>query len=71
MLMTSIMSDKDKKQPGINKEWCKGCGICIELCPEDALAMDEMEKAELAFPEKCNSCGVCELHCPDFAIELK
>jgi len=35
------------------------------------LAMDEMEKANLAFPEKCDGCGMCELRCPDLAIELK
>jgi len=33
--------------------------------------MDEMEKAELAYPKKCNGCGMCELRCPDLAIELK
>lgn len=43
----------------------------MEFCPENALAMDEMEKAMLAYPEKCNGCEICELRCPDFAIELK
>ena len=43
----------------------------MEFCPEDALAMDEMEKATLAYPEKCNGCKMCELYCPDLAIELR
>ncbi|NVL93110.1 MAG: 4Fe-4S binding protein, partial [Desulfobacterales bacterium] len=47
------------------------CGICVEFCPEDALAMDEMEKAGLIHPKKCNSCGMCELRCPELAIEVK
>lgn len=64
------MNGKEKKLPVINSDWCKGCGICIEFCPEDALAMDEMEKAQLASQEKCNGCGMCELLCPDLAIEL-
>jgi len=65
------MAKKEKKTPVINREWCKGCEICVEFCPKDALAMDEMEKANLAFPEKCDGCGMCELRCPDLAIELK
>jgi 2-oxoglutarate ferredoxin oxidoreductase subunit delta len=69
--MSNIVKRKEKKMPVINREWCKGCGICVEFCPKDSLAMDEMEKAKLAYPEKCNSCGMCELRCPDLAIELK
>lgn len=64
------MAKDKKKKPKINREWCKGCGICVEFCPEDALRMDEMEKAVLAFPDKCNACMLCELRCPDLAIEL-
>jgi 2-oxoglutarate ferredoxin oxidoreductase subunit delta len=65
------MARKEKKMPAINREWCKGCGICVEFCPKDALVMDEREKATFAYPEKCNGCGMCELWCPDLAIELK
>jgi len=65
------MAKKDKKKPVIRREWCKGCGICVEFCPEDALALDELEKAHLISDEKCNGCGMCELRCPDLAIELE
>jgi len=69
--MTHIMAKKKAGMPVINREWCKACGICVEFCPKDALALDEMEKANLAYPDKCNGCGMCELLCPDLAIELQ
>jgi len=69
--MTNLMAKEKKGKPVINREWCKGCGICVEFCPEDALALDEMEKSNLAYPDKCNGCGMCELRCPDIAIELQ
>ena len=63
------MTNKEKIKPVVIREWCKGCGICVEFCPKDALVLDEMEKALLAYPDKCNGCGMCELRCPDLAIE--
>ena len=62
---------KKEKTLVINKMWCKGCRICVEFCPRDALVMNEDEKAELISPESCNMCGLCELRCPDFAIEIE
>jgi len=53
----------------INKDWCKGCGVCIAFCPKEALFLDENSKAKKD-PEKCSACGICETFCPDFAISL-
>ena len=53
----------------IFRNWCKGCGICSEFCPQGVLEIDPViEKAFVAHPEKCTLCGNCELRCPDFAI---
>jgi len=54
----------------INTEWCKGCGICVAFCPEEALILDDHEKACWVKPDTCKRCGLCELRCPDMAIEL-
>ena len=64
------MAKKKKKTLIINREWCKGCGICVALCPQDALILDEDETSRLEHPDKCTLCRACELHCPDLAIEL-
>jgi len=62
---------KIKKNVIINREWCKGCGICAAFCPKEVLVLDDQEKAYWAHPEKCINCGLCELRCPDLAIELE
>lgn len=54
----------------INKQWCKGCGICIAFCPKQVLGYDEEGKVEMLDRENCIKCGQCELRCPDMAIFL-
>lgn len=54
----------------INKQWCKGCGICIAFCPKKVLGYDQDGKVEMLDRENCIKCGQCELRCPDMAIFL-
>jgi 2-oxoglutarate ferredoxin oxidoreductase subunit delta len=53
----------------INTKWCKGCEICVELCPTNTLGMVNF-KAAVKDLDKCTACMQCELRCPDFAIEV-
>ena len=64
------MAKKKIKEHLINREWCKGCGICVHFCPQNVLEMDDDEKAFAARPEDCICCMMCELRCPDLAIEI-
>jgi 2-oxoglutarate ferredoxin oxidoreductase subunit delta len=61
---------KKEKEVFIDREWCKGCGICVAFCPEESLDLDNEGKARWAYPDKCSRCGLCELRCPDLAIEV-
>lgn len=63
------MSTKTEKSLTVVKEWCKGCGICVEFCPKNVLEMED-GKVNIKDLDSCIQCGQCELRCPDFAIYL-
>ena len=44
------MAKPKLKEHVIDREWCKGCGICIYFCPKDVLELDEKDKAIAARP---------------------
>lgn len=64
------MAKTKLKEHRINRDWCKGCGICVAFCPKHVLELDETEKAVARRPEDCIACKMCELRCPDLAIEV-
>lgn len=55
----------------IIKEFCKGCGICVEFCPKDVLGLGNDLKVTCVNIEACNGDALCEFRCPDFAIFVK
>ncbi|CAB5080170.1 2-oxoglutarate/2-oxoacid ferredoxin oxidoreductase, delta subunit, ferredoxin-like 4Fe-4S binding protein (EC [Olavius algarvensis associated proteobacterium Delta 3] len=65
------MAKPKLKQHVINREWCKGCGICAHFCPKDVLEMDEKDKAVVKRPEDCICCKLCEIRCPDLALDVE
>ncbi len=48
--------------------FCKGCGTCIEACPNNALSL-ENGKAVVNY-KLCLLCGYCNPVCPEFAIRI-
>ncbi|MBF0303694.1 MAG: 4Fe-4S dicluster domain-containing protein [Desulfamplus sp.] len=58
------------KEHLINRDWCKGCNICVHFCPKHVLELDSEEKVVAVRPEDCICCRLCELRCPDLAIEV-
>jgi len=54
---TSIIS-RDKQMLGIDYDHCKGCGVCVEVCPTNPKSLlmfgeaEDMEEALAGWPEK-------------------
>ncbi|UCE52377.1 MAG: 4Fe-4S dicluster domain-containing protein [Desulfobacterales bacterium] len=65
------MTKPKLKKHHIKQNWCKGCGICVELCSKNVLILDDKDKAAAVHPQNCICCRLCELRCPDFAIEIE
>ncbi|MBT4490890.1 MAG: 4Fe-4S binding protein [Rhodospirillaceae bacterium] len=54
----------------ITRSWCKSCDICVKLCPERCLDLDDQQIVRLKDPDACTGCRICEWLCPDFAIAV-
>jgi Fe-S-cluster-containing hydrogenase component 2 len=50
----------------VDVEKCTGCGTCAEVCPVEAVKV-ENEKA-VVDEEACIDCGTCIEECPEEAI---
>jgi sugar/nucleoside kinase (ribokinase family) len=56
----------------VDDEACIGCGICVDVCPENVFAIDSItQKAINAHPEACNRTQACVVHCPTRAITVE
>ncbi len=53
----------------INKSLCSGCGMCVDVCPYDALSLEDF-KAQVN-EVLCEGCGTCVATCLRAAIETK
>ncbi|MBN2421665.1 ferredoxin family protein [Candidatus Woesearchaeota archaeon] len=58
----------------INKEYCKGCKLCIENCPKKCISLSKEVNDKgyfyAVYKEGCTSCKFCALICPDACIEV-
>jgi len=77
--------DKAEQKPKAKKpvprievieDFCKGCEICVAVCPRNVLEMEADPTrwvgsvVKVVRPEACTRCMLCEVHCPDFAIKV-
>jgi len=61
-----------------NTERCKGCGLCIEVCPKKILELDQSSLNSKGYhPAKVTdqsngiACLLCATMCPDCVIKVE
>ena len=64
-----VVAEYEGRQITIIPRYCKGCEICVKLCPQSVLEIKDF-KVHVARIQDCTECMLCEIRCPDFAIEI-
>ncbi len=60
-----------------DRDRCKGCGLCVSVCPKQILALEEGTNikgycpARCTAPEQCVGCASCARICPDSIITIR
>ncbi len=61
----------------INKESCKGCGLCVLSCPKKLLQISDKSNkngyfvVEIKDMDACVGCASCAVMCPDCVIGVE
>jgi len=64
----------------IDRERCKGCYLCISVCPNEVIVISQGLNQQGYYPAEpkekvndgkgCIGCAMCATICPDIAIEV-
>ena len=67
----------------IDTERCKGCGLCVIVCPNKGIVVSKQSNKNGYFPAQpvpngaegaknadCTGCAACAIICPDAVIEV-
>jgi len=62
----------------IDIERCKGCGLCVTVCPKGCIIISRRSNMSGYFPAEaagpamadCTGCAMCAIICPDAVIEV-
>lgn len=62
----------------INKDICKGCGLCVTVCPKQIIILSKSSindkgynPAEITDMDECIGCANCAKICPDYVFTVE
>ncbi len=60
----------------IDTERCKGCGLCVIVCPKNGIVISKNSNKAGYFPAEssnsnCTGCAMCAIICPEAGIEVR
>jgi L-aspartate semialdehyde sulfurtransferase ferredoxin len=53
-----------------NSDKCTDCGVCVTVCPAQALVVDPATRKVIFHEDKCIACELCIKICPTHAMEV-
>jgi len=60
----------------VDTERCKGCGVCVEVCPAKVIELGAKVNSKgysychMVRPDDCIGCANCAMVCPDSCITV-
>ncbi len=67
----SLYREKNLGTISLERDKCKGCKTCIEICPVGVYAnLDEENKTTFRDRGACFACSACVMQCPEGALSL-
>jgi len=52
----------------VDRKKCDACGACVEVCPVEAIKLNEVAEVDA---EECVECEQCVDECPNQAISMQ
>lgn len=77
-IIGGVIMAKVKGKVTFQEDICKGCGLCVSVCPTNIIFLDKdkinakgYHPATVVEMDKCIGCASCATMCPDVVITVE
>jgi 2-oxoglutarate ferredoxin oxidoreductase subunit gamma len=67
----SLEEARGEARPCLSSNECRGCQMCVLLCPDQAISLDEASGRPVIDLAFCKHCELCAHFCPKGAISME